>query len=208
MSILAKTLIGTVALGTVGYGIKKCVKIDSCSDILPECVNDAIYNGAESLLGAMDRVEQKVSWLGDYESSTLENEIKLEVSKKTDEGIDDFKNLYKLKLETYDKLEEYMIELLNKDNIKKDKTKNIEITYDMKDTLHNYMYLLKSLTRKCKDTTNKAEYLKAIEGLCGTKIIKKGKFNEKSVEMVLQAVRVLSGEQAVPMYVDLSSELD
>ncbi|RLA79441.1 MAG: hypothetical protein DRG78_12940 [Epsilonproteobacteria bacterium] len=202
-------ILGTVALGAVGYGIKKCMNDENCSDNVKDKISDGLIKVAEGI----DNLEKKIG----LNEVTFENEFnfdtqtsEMQETKKTNVP-NDFEKLYQLKIDICNKVLEYKIGVIEENEIKKDKTKGVIITEEMETNLASYVYILKTAFNKIKyNIDNKTDvdnmqYVYLLKDLYLTKIIKRGKLNDKSTEVILKAMRVLLGKKE-PILVELDIE--
>ena len=185
-------ILGTVALGTIGYGIKKCLNDENCTDV----AKDKISDGAEALYRGIEKLEEKMG-LNEFEFEIPFVDAQNQTSIQKNISTDMFEKLYELKLS--------IVKNLNIDGddfkIKKDKTQDVTLTQEMITNLHSYNYILAILNKKLtemkvdEDTPSYLSYVDTLKNLCDTKIIKKGKLNDDSTTVILKAMRVVLGEK-------------
>ena len=182
-------ILGALAMGTAGYGVKKCLDNEDCCDSIKDKIGDA----AEELYMGLDKLSEK---MGLNEIVIPIKHIEHKVPAYS-EDIDEFEEIYKLKQSIYNSLD---LAENQQFKIKKDKADGITITPKIDKNLHSYKFVLSSLASKLKESKNDikyAIYLDAFKNLCETRIITKGKFNGKSTEAILKAMRVLLEEGKV-----------
>jgi hypothetical protein len=211
-------ILGAVALGTVGYGVKKCLTDEDCIDN----VKDKIQDGAFWAYEGIEKVEEKMGLYDneivvDKDSAGLLTEFAKILTGDTDTTAktsnetlqNHFKGLYKLKLDTVAKIaidnKEFSLDI----KVKEDKTKDITITPQMIDNLNGYNYTLSTICNKIKlaietkDETSLDKYYNIVKNICETKIIKKGKLNDKSSDVILEATKIIFNE---PIYRTVESD--
>ena len=193
-------ILGAVALGAVGYGVKKLLEDDDFRDKLEDTVMDLGYG--------VDRFEEKFGLDGftiskDEDPQGYETMKKFFYATKTKENESELKSLYKEKKELVIELDEkHSINICELDEIKKDKIKDMfEDTQQIYKNAKEYKELLKSFHKKIDDTieensnANISKYTDILKEICTTKIIKKGKFNKNSTLLIEKAKKVLDATQ-------------
>ena len=211
-------ILGAVALGVTGYGIKKLLTDEEFRDD----VKDKVADGAMKAYDATEWVEEKMGLydepvsldkvLKEYKDAGLDfpdlfpqMANSSDTTKETE--LDDFAKLYQFKIDIYNKLSKHNLAVVEKSDIKKDKTKNVTITEEMRNNLASYVYLLRTAynaIQKNMDTdVDISRYINILKNLWTTKIIKKGKVNIYSTDVILKATNMLIINDKF-MVVDLS----
>lgn len=196
-------VLGTVALGAVGYGVSKLITDDEFRDYAKDKVQDGTFKIYESI----ELLEDKIG-LNDFSIDKDEfNDENIEVSK-----LNQFDRLYQLKITIRDKLlHDYKLTILeNKSDIKKDKIKNIILTEQMLTNLASYEYLLTTAYSKIKfnmDHKTDADimqYINLLKELFTTKIIKKSTLNVESSVLIINGTHIVLGQRP-PIHVELNT---
>ncbi len=199
-------ILGAVALGATGYGVSKLLTDDDFRDN----VKDKISDGAIKAYEGIEKIEEKMG----LNEVTFEDEFNFvtEATQTNDTEKDtissDFEKLYQLKIDIRNKVLEYKIGVIEENEIKKDKTKGVVITDEMQTNLASYVHILKTTYSKLKyNMDNKTDvdimqYVYLLKDLYVTKIIKKGKLNDKSTELILKGTNILLGKKE-PIFVEL-----
>ena len=168
-------ILGVLALGTAGYGVKKCLTDEEFVDNAKDKIQDLLisgYEGIETLEEKMGLYDEAVPLKGDamdkilFEAIAAAQTANLGVNglaqhikvaptskkKETPSENKEFAKLYKLKKSIRQKLsDEYGIAIFaSEEKIKKDKTKGVAITEAMRTNLSSYEYLLKTAYAKIK----------------------------------------------------------
>ena len=212
---MLRVILGTVALGSVGYGIKKCLTDEDCIDNLKDKIQDVAMKGFEGI----ETLEEKMG-LNEYRFFTEEDSSNTQDTKTTSTEASEqerypmLTTLFKYKKMVVSELEDsYSFALCKMDEVKKDKLKgDFELTKQMSTNIEQYQHLLKSFYAKVDEQlkVNSPEDeellsdLLILKKLCTTKIIKKGEINPESTELILDATRRLLGLEDM-IHVDLSS---
>ena len=227
-------ILGAVALGTVGYGVKKCLSDEECVDNAKDKIQDLLisgYEGLEKIEEKMGLYDEEITFkVGDPIDEILlkqlfgiaalssQHDVGKEVAryilsqeeKDQQEENKEFLQLYEMKKTIRQKLlEECNITILkNENDIKKDKTNGVTITEAMRTNLSSYAYLLNMAYSKIKynfdhkTATDIKPYITLLKDLFTTKIIKKGKLNEQSSQLIIDGMHIVLGQKA-PIRVDL-----
>jgi len=199
-------ILGAVALGATGYGVSKLLADDEFRDDLKDKIQDMAIKGYEGI----ETLEEKMG-LNEY---TFPNESISKTDEAKSKTPDEFDTLYQLKVAIRESIKQgYNLTILdNPSEIKKDKTKDITITEQMMTNKSSYEYILKTAYSKIKQNMdNKTDadimpYMDLLKDLFVTKIIKKGELNDKSTDLIIKGMYMLSGRKQ-PMFVDLSAEV-
>jgi len=199
-------ILGAVALGATGYGVKKLLTDEDFRDD----VKDKIQDGA---LKACDGIEWAEEKMGLYNEPVSLSEVKKEFADagmeheylfswmadfnddSTETEAEDFEKLYQLKLDIFNMLDKDNLAVIEESEIKKDDTTNITITDDMKANLESYLYLLKTSYNKIQNNMSTdvdiSSYIHTLKNLWMTNIIEKGKLNLQSSDVILESINIL-----------------
>ena len=194
-------VLGAITLGAVGYGVNKLLTNDEFRDDTKDKIHDAVIKGYEGL----ETLEEKMG-LNEFHFPIEKSDDNFEDNKITTSSkeINQFDKLYELKVTIREKLlSEYKLTILDDiKEIKKDnKTKNINISEMMYTNLSSYEYLLHTAYSKIKynmdnkTDTDIGQYIYLLKDIFRTKIIKKGKLNDKSSDLIIKGMHVVLGQK-------------
>ncbi|MDF1875212.1 hypothetical protein JHD48_05665 [Sulfurimonas sp. SAG-AH-194-I05] len=207
-------ILGAVALGTVGFGIKKCMEDEACLDSLKDKVQDGVF----ALADAQDKVEEYFNlnavtlsddaltsaFFTGTEKSTPPN-IKAQAKATLDtfftsveslQGFEDASALseafslndtpYKDEYKSYIEISEYVITINKVAKLLENETNKIQ-------EMLKASLVYESFEKDEKDTINKTYILADIlKELLTLKLLKKsGKLNKKLEDEILKANRYL-----------------
>jgi hypothetical protein len=203
-------ILGVVALGATGYGVRKLLVDDDFRDNVKEKIQDGAFK-------AYDGIEKLEEMMGLNEYSFTKEEVSEDpfLSSVFHKGNkkDDFTNLYEYKKIIRDKLQDdYSLIICQDDEIKKDEIKkDTAITPKIKENLNSYSFLIKQLYSKVLENKQQQTSLDLtptidiLKQLFTTKILKKGTLNEASNEVIRNGMILLIENDSKPIFVDLSS---
>jgi len=226
-------ILGTVAVGAILATMDK--KMNDSDGI--DFVKDKISDGPTKACDGIDWIEEKCGLNGTTISKDGMKELKTYQDLLKEEGVTDpivdsilnmgndnktattikketnkneFEKLYQLKIDIRNKILEYKFAVMEENEIKKDKTKNVTITDEMRTNLTSYEYILQTTFSKFKSNMdNKTNndvmrYVDVLKDIYTTKIIKKGKLNPASTDIIIKSMQKPHGVKE-PIFVDLSS---
>lgn len=182
-------ILGTIALGTVGY---KCIKEGSIKDGVTASLEDTL----EAVCNGLDAIDKKFN-LNMFED-TLEESTSIKRATLNSKKIKKrFVKLYKFKLKISKEINSLELISLGKISIVKDKTKNVAFTEEMAKNVESYNYLLKSAFKKFIELKDEERiisnpYFIVLKELCSTKIIKKSKLTEESIVVINKSNSIIT----------------